>query len=145
MFCKIPLSILILSRMSISISQYIYKYTCEVYVNLFFYKIFVLSEWPGVTLASACHLGRRVSTKEISRRDIFLVFLQYITRCQKVKSRREREIWNPYIVFLVREENKNFCKKKSAIFSYFQKIKRNFKNKSHDLRGDQDFENSNFS
>ena len=69
-----------------------------------------------------------------------------LTRCQKVKLRREREIWNPYIVFLVREENKNFCnKKKSAIFSYFQKIKRNFKNKSHDLRGDQDFENSNFS
>ena len=30
-----------------------------------------------MTLASACHLGRRVSTKEILRRDIFLVFLQY--------------------------------------------------------------------
>ena len=42
-----------------------------------------------------------------------------LTRCQKVKLRREREIWNPYIVFLVKEENKNFCKKneKSAIIS----------------------------
>ena len=37
-----------------------------------------------------------------------------------MKSRREREIWNPYlefrnveICFLVREENKIFCKKKS--------------------------------
>ena len=34
---------------------------------------------------------------------------------------------------------------KSAIFSNFEKRKRNFENKSHDSRGDRDVEISNFS
>ena len=39
-----------------------------------------------------------------------------------------------------------FAKKieKSAIFSNFEKRKRNFENKSHDSRGDRDVEISNF-
>ena len=53
-------------------------------------------------------------------------YRQALTRCQKVKSRREREIWNPYIVFLVREENKNFCKKKICNFLLFPEDKEKF-------------------
>ena len=79
-----------------------------------------------------------------------------LTRCQKVKSRKEREIWNPYLKF--REEKcrdlfsgsrreQEFLQKiieKSAIFSNFEKRKRNFEIKSHDARGDWDVEISNF-
>ena len=58
----------------------------------------------------------------------------------------EKEKYGIHIsYFWLKKRTRIFAKKKSAIFSYFQKIKRNFKNKSHDLRGDQDFENSNFS
>ena len=47
-------------------------------------------------------------------------------------SRREREFLQKII-------------EKSAIFSNFEKRKRNFENKSHDSRGDRDVEISNFS
>ena len=101
------------------------------------------------------------------------VYIKALTRCQKVKSRREREIWNPHLqfreekremlrsVFWFEKRMRNFAKKikKSAfislvwrregeilnIFSNFEMRKRNFANKAHDLRGDRDVEISNFS
>ena len=56
---------------------------------------------------------------------IFLTFLQALTRCQKVKSRREREIWNPYLEFW--EEKREMSR---SVF-WFEKRARIFSQKNH--------------
>ena len=54
---------------------------------------------------------------------MFVSVKQALTRCQKVKSRRERKIWNPYLEF--REEKREMSR---SVF-WFEKRTRIFANK----------------
>ena len=57
-----------------------------------------------------------------------------MTRCQKVKSRREREIWNPYLEF--REEEKEKCR---DLFSGSRRERECLPKKSRNLQISQYF------
>ena len=54
---------------------------------------------------------------------MMMLTMQALTRCQKVKSRREREIWNPHLEF--REEKREMSR---SVF-WFEKRTRTFAKK----------------
>ena len=92
------------------------------------YTVEVVNDMPGIDEMPKSQIEKRKRNMESTSR---------VSR---------REMRNVEICFLVREENEIFLHTKieiSAIFSNFKR--RNFEIKSHDARGDQDVEISNFS
>jgi len=94
-----------------------------VFVSKFKYKNVTESHggWHEVAVTEVERLG--VALARQSGQDEDEAVRQALTRCQKVKSRREREIWNPNLEF--REEKREISR---SVF-WFEKRTRTFANK----------------